>query len=191
MTIGQIIYNRRKQLGLTLEEVGKAVGVSKSTVKKWEDGFISNMKRDKIALLAKTLDISPVTLVAADCPIATHLPSMASEKAEDYVSALYLPTDERKALTKEIMSKTETLSAVGMKKVIERIDELTILNGENIHEDYKDAINKVIEINNRQNNLVKYTANMAAGTGSEGMTEKKINEMEAFAKQVSDYENKS
>jgi transcriptional regulator with XRE-family HTH domain len=46
--IGQLIYNRRKELGLTMEEVGKAVGVSKSTVKKWENGLISNMRRDKI-----------------------------------------------------------------------------------------------------------------------------------------------
>lgn len=57
MTIGQMIYSRRKQLGLTLEDVGNAVGVGKSTVKKWEDGYISNMKRDKIALLAKALEI--------------------------------------------------------------------------------------------------------------------------------------
>ena len=36
-----------------------------------------------------------------------------------------------------------------------------------------------------------YTANMAAGTGSEGLTEKKIKEMEAFGKLVREYENKS
>lgn len=36
-----------------------------------------------------------------------------------------------------------------------------------------------------------YTANMAAGTGSEGLTEEKIKEMEAFGKLVSEYENKS
>ena len=29
MTIGEIIYNRRKELGLTLEEIGNATGVSK------------------------------------------------------------------------------------------------------------------------------------------------------------------
>ena len=34
MNIGKIIEERRKELGLTLEEVGNAVGVSKSTVKK-------------------------------------------------------------------------------------------------------------------------------------------------------------
>lgn len=51
--IGNLIYNRRKELGLTLEEVGNAVGVSKSTVKKWENGFISNMRRDKNDLLTQ------------------------------------------------------------------------------------------------------------------------------------------
>ncbi len=63
MNIGKIIEERRKELGLTLEEVGNAVGVSKSTVKKWESGYISNMRRDKIALLAKALDINPTQLI--------------------------------------------------------------------------------------------------------------------------------
>lgn len=66
MNVGQLIYDRRKALGLTLEEVGNKVGVSKSTVKKWESGDISNMRRDKIALLAKALRISPVELVSDD-----------------------------------------------------------------------------------------------------------------------------
>ena len=64
--IGNLIYNRRKELGLTLEEVGKAVGVSKSTVKKWENGFISNMRRDKIEKLATILQVSPVRLLGIE-----------------------------------------------------------------------------------------------------------------------------
>ena len=66
MDIGKMINQRRTELGLTLEEVGKVVGVSKSTVKKWEDGFISNMKRDKIALLAKVLKLNPVAFITGD-----------------------------------------------------------------------------------------------------------------------------
>ena len=54
---------RRKELGLTLEEVGNFVGVTKSTVKKWETGYIDNMKRDKIALLSKVLQISPLAII--------------------------------------------------------------------------------------------------------------------------------
>ena len=63
--IGKMIYRRRKELGLTLEEVGNAVGVGKSTVRRWENGMIKNMGRDKIAALAKVLQISPVELVPA------------------------------------------------------------------------------------------------------------------------------
>ena len=193
MTIGQIIYNRRKQLGLTLEEVGTAVGVGKSTVKKWEDGYISNMKRDKIALLAKVLEINPVVLVSSDDSMNVFLPSMSEDKAEQYVSSLYLPSDERRALTKEMLSKFEPLSVIGMKKAIERIDELVLLSDENIHEDYRNAIHKVIDINNRsKHNLKDYTQNIAAGTGSEGFTEDKVNEVNDFAKQVAELEgNKS
>lgn len=60
MELGDKIKNRRLELGLTLEEVGKMVGVGKSTVMKWETGYIENMKRDKIALLAKALKVSPL-----------------------------------------------------------------------------------------------------------------------------------
>ena len=52
------IQKRRKELGLTLEEVGNIVGVSKSTVKKWENGYIKNMRRDKIQGLANALKVS-------------------------------------------------------------------------------------------------------------------------------------
>ncbi len=63
--IANKIKARRLELGLTLEEVGQAVGVGKSTVRKWENGIIKNMGRDKIAALAKVLQISPVELVPA------------------------------------------------------------------------------------------------------------------------------
>ena len=61
--IANKIKARRLELGLTLEDVGKAVGVGRSTVRKWETGMIKNMGRDKIAALADVLQINPVQLV--------------------------------------------------------------------------------------------------------------------------------
>lgn len=49
--------------GLTLEEVATQVGVGKSTVRKWETGMIANMRRDKIAALAKALHTTPTYLM--------------------------------------------------------------------------------------------------------------------------------
>ena len=60
------IEKRRKELNLTLEQIGDYVGVSKSTVKKWESGFIDNMKRDKIALLAEILKVSPLEIIGIE-----------------------------------------------------------------------------------------------------------------------------
>ena len=53
----------RLERNMTLEEVATIVGVGKSTVRKWETGMIANMKRDKIALLAKALGTTPAYLM--------------------------------------------------------------------------------------------------------------------------------
>ena len=70
--IANKIKNRRQELGLTLEEVAQAVGVGRSTVRKWETGMIKNMGRDKIAALAQVLKINPVELVPAAGSVRTE-----------------------------------------------------------------------------------------------------------------------
>ena len=61
--MGQKIYDLRTQKGLTLEELGNMVGVGKSTVRKWENGMIANMKRDKILKVAEALGTTPAYLM--------------------------------------------------------------------------------------------------------------------------------
>jgi len=63
MKLGDKIKKRRLELGLTLEDVGKIVGVAKSTVNKWESGDIENMRKDKIELLAKALRVHPLWIM--------------------------------------------------------------------------------------------------------------------------------
>ena len=61
--MAQRIKALRQEKGLTLEYVAAVVGVGKSTVRKWETGMIANMKRDKIADLAKALGTTPAYLM--------------------------------------------------------------------------------------------------------------------------------
>ena len=79
MTIGQLITEKRKEKGMTLEDVGKAVGVSKTTVSRWESGDIHKMKRDKIAALSKTLGIDPLVLLSN--------PEILTSREEEFLSA--------------------------------------------------------------------------------------------------------
>lgn len=66
INVGERLKNRRLELDLTLEEVGSLCGVSKSTVMKWENGEIENMKRDKIVLIAKALKVEPIYVLGID-----------------------------------------------------------------------------------------------------------------------------
>ncbi|MGV2875340.1 helix-turn-helix domain-containing protein [Macrococcus capreoli] len=91
------LKERRKELGLTLEQVGDSVGVGKSTVRRWENGLITNMGSDKVKLLAKALKVSPSFVLGyTDDPDDNHL------------SSAYLDFDERETIEKLLK---ETLPA--------------------------------------------------------------------------------
>ncbi len=102
------IKSRRKELNLTLEQVGDLVGVGKSTVRKWETGDIENMKRDKIVKLAKALRVSPSYIMGIEeeqpvietmpvkkipvvSKISAGLPIYSEENLIDYI---YFATDK-------------------------------------------------------------------------------------------------
>jgi len=61
--VANLIKKRRLELGMSLEDVAKEVGVGRSTVRKWEEGMIKSIKSDKLEALADVLHLSPVELV--------------------------------------------------------------------------------------------------------------------------------
>lgn len=63
MNIGQRIKAKRLAAKLTLEEVGKFVGISKQTIQRYESGVISNIPSDKIELISKCLNTTPAYLM--------------------------------------------------------------------------------------------------------------------------------
>lgn len=63
MKANEIIRARRTDLGMTQKELAVKVGVTEATVSRWESGDIKNMRRDKIANLARILDIPPAVLM--------------------------------------------------------------------------------------------------------------------------------
>lgn len=68
MNMINILKEKRLEKGMTLEEVGNLVGVGKSTVRKWENGMIENMGRDKIIKLSNALSISPLAILGIEEP---------------------------------------------------------------------------------------------------------------------------
>ena len=66
MEIKDILRERREELNITMKELSVKVGVSESTISRWESGDIANMRRDKIALLSEALQISPAVIMGWD-----------------------------------------------------------------------------------------------------------------------------
>lgn len=63
MTIGEIMKERREQLGLTLEQIGEYIGVGKATVQRYESGEIKNLKQETIEKLSQILKVTPSYLM--------------------------------------------------------------------------------------------------------------------------------
>lgn len=66
MEMKDILKSRRLELKLTQKEVADFVGVSEATLSRWESGEIKNLRRNRIALLAKILQIPPSAIVGED-----------------------------------------------------------------------------------------------------------------------------
>ena len=68
MEIKDILKNRRLERNMSLKDVADMVGVTISTISRWESGDISNMRRDRIVSYANALAISPSIIMGWEEP---------------------------------------------------------------------------------------------------------------------------
>ena len=153
----------RKKKGLTQEDISDILGVKLSTYQKYERDAISP-SYDTLNKIADFYDVTTDYLLGREKKEQTAIEQLAGEF-------------DMSALEREILNGYVNLPKEMRGELMDFLHK---------------AVSNVMEKNKKSAaDITLYTANMAAGTGSEGMTDKKINEMEAFAKQVSEYENKS
>jgi|WetSurMetagenome_2_1015567.scaffolds.fasta_scaffold392901_2 HTH-type transcriptional regulator, cell division transcriptional repressor len=98
MSMGERIRARRLELGLTLEDIGKALGVNRSTIKRYEDGKTQRIGQDTMEMLAVILKTTPGYLMGWDTPAA-----QGKEKLDGEILILAremqrLPEDKRNLL---------------------------------------------------------------------------------------------
>lgn len=63
MTIGDRIKARRIELGMSVEELGKRLGKNRTTVYRYETGYIENLPIDIIEPIAAVLQTTPEYLM--------------------------------------------------------------------------------------------------------------------------------
>ena len=123
MTDGEKLKNRRLELNLTLEEVGNMVGVAKSTVRKWETGMIENMKRDKITLLAKALQVSPAFIMGIEANESVTIETKEQQQINTISNYLY---ENSKVILSEI-KRGKKVDILSENKIIATYDVELVL----------------------------------------------------------------
>lgn len=75
--LGQLLREKRQELGMSTREVSQATGFDQTTVVRLEQGQYLNPDPDKLRAIAAALDLNLAdVLEMADYPIPTELPSM-------------------------------------------------------------------------------------------------------------------
>ena len=64
--VGSRIHQKRKEYGLTMEELGKRVGVNKSAVNKWEKEYIDGIQPKHIERLAEIFNTTQQWIMGLD-----------------------------------------------------------------------------------------------------------------------------
>ena len=83
MTPGERIKALRKQMKLTQEDVGNALGIKKAAIQKYEKGTVKNIKRENLIKLAKLLDTTPEYILGWE---ENSFPSNAVPVTDDFVT---------------------------------------------------------------------------------------------------------
>ena len=101
--IGKKIRERRKELGMTLDELARAVGVSKQTIFRYEDRTIENIPIDKLHKIAGKLNVS----------IAYLLELKVEVGYEDFIAL------KEKEGFRELISTLKEMDSEKIKKLVE------------------------------------------------------------------------
>ena len=64
--IGEIIKKKRLELNLTQAQLGEKLGVGAAAVNKWEQGIVTNIKREILRNISLVLKIHPAYLIGLE-----------------------------------------------------------------------------------------------------------------------------
>lgn len=88
--IMQRMKERREELNMSYQVLSEKVGISKSTLQRYETGFIKNMPVDKLEDIARALNVSPAYLMGWEsdktATVAAHFDG--NEYTEDQLNRI-------------------------------------------------------------------------------------------------------
>lgn len=128
MTIGARIKQRRKELGLTVEELANRLGKNRATVYRYESNDIENLPTTVLEPLAEVLKVHPAYLIGWQADISKD--EDGGLVIEGKLSNIPSQTDihdNTSSNNTEILLYYSMLNDIGQKEAVKRVKELTYL----------------------------------------------------------------
>lgn len=125
---GKRIKARRKDLGMTQEELGQKAGVTKATINKYETGIVQNLKRSTIEDMAKALNVSPSYIMGwTDNVAEVHTNNGVIGQNSGTITV----NNAERTLSKEELELLRIYNKIGMRGRIRLIETALELEAEN------------------------------------------------------------
>lgn len=121
--VGSRIEQRRKQLGMTLEDIAQELGVAKSTIQRYEKGTIDKVKLPVIEAIAHVLSVNPAWIcgktdimepekppISDGCESRMRIKDRVKEWKSNKSARLYMCIDSNLLDSLEILAKEDKIS---------------------------------------------------------------------------------
>lgn len=95
------IKNRRLALELSYQDLSDATGISKSTLQRYETGFIKKVPINQMEVLAKALHVTPAYLMGWEESSPTPLP--LTQQEETHIKKYRQLSDVRRYVVDEVL----------------------------------------------------------------------------------------
>ena len=107
MDVGAKIKAARIEKRMTQEELGKAIGVQKSAIAKYENGRVVNIKRSVLKKISDVLDIPPIELIFEDKKNPATMDGMSENRKKLMHFVEDVPEEKAEMLLKVMKSILE------------------------------------------------------------------------------------
>lgn len=108
MTIGERIQQRRKEIGMSVDELAKNIGKDRSTIYRYENGDIKKFPLDILEPIADVLGINIQELVYDDLPISTtdlYSKILTDNEFLKSIQEYYELSDDDKKMIRDLISR--------------------------------------------------------------------------------------
>lgn len=117
--MGNRIRQKRIENNMSMEELGKKLGVHRAAIGKWENGDVDNIKRTSIEKMSRIFGVSPSWLMGFDDPTNVSLtyaaPGAETVKVKADHSPIIGKTSDRAKLYEAAANVAEENIAVALK----------------------------------------------------------------------------